>query len=232
MIDLRRVVGCAVLLISVEACSAKELVCLKSGFCLQADSHRSSNGTLVLRLGQGTLEYPEENVASIQSVPEAVTEKPSVQPSAALAAIKTDELLSQAADQQGLYRDFVLSVAKVESGLHPQAVSRKGALGLMQLMPETAETLGVDPLNASQNAVGGAKYLRSLLIRYHGDSVLALAAYNAGPGAVERFHGVPPFQETRSYVIRVLHEYERQQKLHARQQTRAEAVSSRPTSTD
>jgi soluble lytic murein transglycosylase-like protein len=83
----------------------------------------------------------------------------------------------------------------------------------MQLMPSTATELGVDPKLAEQNAQGGAKLLRELLLRYGYDPVLALAAYNAGPGAVEKFKGVPPYLETRRYVLRVLHEYNRQQKL-------------------
>jgi soluble lytic murein transglycosylase-like protein len=96
--------------------------------------------------------------------------------------------------------------------MRQDAVSRKGALGLMQLMPGTAAILGVDPAKASENASGGARYLRSLLERYHYDPVLTLAAYNAGPGAVTKYRGIPPYYETRTYVVRVLKEYERQLK--------------------
>jgi soluble lytic murein transglycosylase-like protein len=99
----------------------------------------------------------------------------------------------------------------MESGYDPKAVSPKGAIGLMQLMPSTAETLGVKPDVISDNAAGGAKYLRELLVRYKGNAVLALAAYNAGPDAVQKYGGVPPYAETRQYVLRVLHEYARQQ---------------------
>ncbi len=96
---------------------------------------------------------------------------------------------------------------KAESGFKPDALSPKGAIGLMQLMPETARTLGVDPHDPSQNARGGAQYLRDLLSRYENDPnqvLLALAAYNAGPAAVERYHGVPPYAETRAYVAAIL----------------------------
>ena len=112
-----------------------------------------------------------------------------------------------AAGKYGLPEEFVRSVMRAESALRQEAISPKGAVGLMQLMPETARTLGVDPKNAKENAEGGAQYLRDLLARYENrpDQVLlALAAYNAGPGAVERYHGVPPYAETRQYILRVL----------------------------
>jgi len=122
----------------------------------------------------------------------------------------------RAALEQGLEPEFVRSVARAESGFHQEAVSVKGAVGLMQLMPATASALGVDAKLAEQNAQGGAKFLRELLLRYHGDAALALAAYNAGPGAVERYKGVPPYSETRRYIVKVLAEYVRQQKIAAR----------------
>ncbi len=82
----------------------------------------------------------------------------------------------------------------------------------MQLMPETAADLGINAQLDTENANGGAKYLRALLLKYRGDSALALAAYNAGPGAVARFGGIPPYEETRRYVVKVLREYAREQK--------------------
>ena len=100
---------------------------------------------------------------------------------------------------------------RAESGFAPAAVSPKGAVGLMQLMPETARQLGVDPANPRENAAGGAQYLRELLAKYEKDPnqvLLALAAYNAGPGAVERYHGVPPWRETREYILRVLRDWD------------------------
>ncbi len=132
----------------------------------------------------------------------------------------------QAANQQGLgsYVEFVRSVAEDRVGDAAVGSFPKGASGLMQLMPATAAELGVDANDAFENALGGAKYLRSLLIRYHGDSALALAAYNAGPGAVDRFHGIPPYEETRNYVLRVLREYERERR---NQSTKALASQNR-----
>jgi soluble lytic murein transglycosylase-like protein len=100
------------------------------------------------------------------------------------------------------------AVAEQESGFDPHAISSAGAEGLMQLMPSTARALGVsDRFDPSANALGGARYLRELLDRFGSNVPLALAAYNAGPGAVERFGGVPPFAETQRYVDRVMELY-------------------------
>lgn len=214
------------LLLGTWSAPAAETICLKSGFCLEADSHSSTGDTLVLQLGSGTLEYAAQDVASIEPLPsEPSTPAPAEVP--AFSALSPEQLLARAAGQVGLgsHADFVLSVAKVESGLRESAISKKGAFGLMQLMPGTAALLRLDPHDASQNALGGAKYLSSLLVRYHGDTALALAAYNAGPGAVDRFHGIPPFEETRSYVVRVLREYRRERQLEAAAHTAVQADS-------
>ncbi|HEX4749634.1 MAG TPA: lytic transglycosylase domain-containing protein, partial [Bryobacteraceae bacterium] len=126
---------------------------------------------------------------------------------------------------------FVKAVAKVESGMRQGAISRKGAVGLMQLMPDTAANLGVNAANAGENASGGARYLRSLLERYQYDPVLTLAAYNAGPGAVTKYRGIPPYYETRTYVVRVLKEYERQLKAAGMNTVRSTAAGVTRTTT-
>ncbi len=112
-------------------------------------------------------------------------------------------LASEAARRHNLPEDLFLRLVHQESRWNPDAVSSKGALGLAQLMPETARLLGVDPLDPAQNLDGGARYLRMMFDRF-GDWDLALAAYNAGPGAVDTHGGIPPFAETRQYVQIIL----------------------------
>jgi soluble lytic murein transglycosylase len=120
-----------------------------------------------------------------------------------------DPLIGDAAKSEGIPPALVKAVIAAESGFDSDAVSRKGAQGLMQLMPETAEEMGVDnPFEPAQNVRGGTSYLRAMIDRY-GDLSRAIAAYNAGPSAVDRYGGIPPFQETQDYVDRVLTYYRR-----------------------
>jgi hypothetical protein len=120
------------------------------------------------------------------------------------------EMLSHAGTAHNIDADLLASLVRAESGGQVHAVSRTGARGLMQLMPATATSLGVkDSFQPEQNIAGGTAYLDGLLIRYHDNLALALAAYNAGPGAVDRYHGVPPYAETRAYVARVIREFNR-----------------------
>lgn len=115
------------------------------------------------------------------------------------------DMLAEAADRNGVGRALLAAVAKSESGFDPKAVSKKGAQGLLQLLPATSRRFGVnDPFDPRQNIEGGARYLRWLIERYPGRLDLALAGYNAGEGAVDRHHAVPPYRETLTYVVRVL----------------------------
>jgi soluble lytic murein transglycosylase-like protein len=133
--------------------------------------------------------------------------KASLQPRATRAY---DPAIKRASRQHGVSPALVKAVIAAESGFDPEAISRKGAQGLMQLMPHTAERMGVDDaLDPWQNIDGGTRYLSQLIERFPGELHLALAAYNAGPEAVKRHRGVPPYEETRTYVRRVLRYYEK-----------------------
>ena len=116
-----------------------------------------------------------------------------------------DAMFEAASQQTGVPVQLLKAVAKAESNFNPDAVSSCGAVGVMQLMPATARSLGLtDPTDPGQNILGGAKYLQSMLERYDGDTALALAAYNAGPGNVDKYGGIPPFRETQNYVQKVM----------------------------
>ena len=117
-------------------------------------------------------------------------------------------MVSRVAEKYGVDEKLVKAFIKQESGFNPNATSKAGAMGLMQLMPATAKHLGVkDAYNPVQNVEGGVKYLKSMLDKYNGNIILALAAYNAGPGAVDKYSGVPPYQETQNYVKNILANY-------------------------
>ncbi|KHE72080.1 hypothetical protein LD39_06470 [Halobacillus sp. BBL2006] len=116
-----------------------------------------------------------------------------------------ERIIQKASVKYGVSEQLIRSVVKAESNFDSSIVSHAGAQGLMQLMPATARGLGVtDPFDPEQNVMGGTKYLKQMLDRYNGNSQLAVAAYNAGPGNVDKYGGVPPFQETQNYVTKVL----------------------------
>jgi soluble lytic murein transglycosylase-like protein len=201
-------------------------VTLANGSEMHAVSAVREQENMVLKVGSGTITVPAREVQQCETVADA-------NPDSAVAMVAHPQsnsvqprlLLIDASNSQALPLDFIESVAKVESGLRLEAVSKKGAIGLMQLMPKTAAGLGVHADTPAENALGGAKYLRQLLLRYKGDTRLALAAYNAGPEAVDRYRGVPPYGETIEYVRRVLREYENAKKKHT-ESTRSPSLKS------
>ena len=126
----------------------------------------------------------------------------------AAASYDLDTIFEEAAARYGLPVKLLRAVAKTESSFNANAVSGAGAMGVMQLMPDTARAMGVsNPFDARQNILGGARYLKQNLERFDGDLSLALAAYNAGAGAVERYGGIPPYAETQRYVDQILRDY-------------------------
>ncbi len=200
------------------AAPAGEYVLLSTGFRIHADSHTTDGGMVRLQTSQGVIEIQAATVAGFEQ--EDYTPPPApISVAAPLPEIQRrptpQELVRRAAIDTGLPPEIVHSVAKAESGYRSDAVSPKGAIGLMQLMPGTAAELNVDAHDPAQNAEAGAKYLRDLLLKYENDPhqvSKAVAAYNAGPGAVDKYKGIPPYRETVQYVNRVLKEYEREQK--------------------
>ena len=165
----------------------------------QIYSWRDQNGTLVLsdkpRPGALVRTFAVPRADAVRATRSVTSNR----------ALLFDDLIVEHARLNSIRASLVRAVIQVESGFNPRAVSPKGAMGLMQLMPETARTLGVaNAFDPEQNVRGGVAYLRHLLDRYDGNEALALAAYNAGPTAVDRYgQSVPPYRETRNYVSRI-----------------------------
>ncbi len=192
-----------------------ELAVLHTGFRIEIERHEIDGARVRLFTRDGVIELPSSAIASFEALearPAPATPDPALEsaapPSPPPAAPKTPrELVQEAAHRNGLPPAILHSVARVESAYRPDAISPKGAIGVMQLMPATAAQLNADPRDPAQNIEAGARHLRDLLVRYNGETRKALAAYNAGAGAVERYGGVPPYAETRNYVEKVLRLY-------------------------
>jgi soluble lytic murein transglycosylase-like protein len=202
---------------------AAEFVTLNNGFSMRCDHHSQVQGRVRLYLTASEdnyIEFPPAQIISFETIPDPPASAPPAadppapaspaQHSASLTPADLHEMLTRAGAAHNIDVDLLASLVKAESGGNAHAVSHAGAQGLMQLMPSTATSLGVtDSFQPDQNVRGGSTYLDALLTKYHDNLALALAAYNAGPAAVDKYHGIPPYNETRAYVARVIHEFNR-----------------------
>lgn len=200
------------LLIASSVCAADTVV-LRSGYRLPVQGYEASDGKIRLLMPNGGwIAVLEADVDRI----EPDTPEPRAEPPVASGDPASDEsdalesAIARFSAEAGLPPGLVRAVVWAESDFRQGAVSPKGAIGLMQLMPETAAELGVNPRDSEENLQGGTAYLRQMLDRFEGDPeqlLKALAAYNAGPGQVARHGGIPPFPETAAYVRRVVRRY-------------------------
>src|SRR5271165_1722482 len=202
---------------------AAELANLRNGFSLRHEHHEVIGETTRLYMSTdpagGYVDVPTAEIESFEAAP------PEPKNEASLPAKNSDlkAIVAAASSQHQIDADFIASVIAAESANNPRAVSRKGAQGLMQLMPATASKLGVkDSFDPADNVDGGVRYLRELLLQYNGDIPKALAAYNAGPQRVQQYKGVPPYRETHAYVARIINDFNRK-KLAERKTPRNES---------
>ena len=224
------IVICSIVTLTAHAA---DIAILRNGFSIRHD-HRQIIETITrLYLGAGNTGYVdvltddierfEEDLTPSAPVPAAPAPAPPALTSASPGAIAAfapssprataqnmNDLINAISEHHHLDPDLINSVIHAESGFNPRAVSPKGAQGLMQLMPKTSTELGVsNAFDPQANVEGGTRYLRELLERYDFDLIKALAAYNAGPERVEQYRGVPPYQETRAYVARIVKDFNR-----------------------
>ena len=218
----RLLMTAAALAALAPAARAAERVTLSNGFEIVCHHHIQVQNQIRLYLSASEDNYIDrrpEDIASVEKVPDspaqavlktAPTAVPQANADGRLSAVDLGEMLTKASNEHNVDVDLLASLVKAESGGNAHAVSRAGARGLMQLMPATAKGLGVeDSFKPDENVRGGSTYLNALLIQYHDNLALALAAYNAGPEAVAKYHGIPPYRETQAYVARVIHEFNR-----------------------
>lgn len=203
---------------------AAEHVTLKNGFELDCVRREAMGDRIRLYLDSASyLDVSTDAVVRVEKIPDLPETPAKASPAedkyrpGAPSGLTPEEMrtmLAHAGEQHNIDVDLLASVVRAESGGQVRAVSRTGAQGLMQLMPKTAGELGVrDTFRPEENISGGTAYLDQLLGRYHDNVALALAAYNAGPAAVDRYHGIPPYRETRAYVARVIREFNRRKRM-------------------
>lgn len=214
----------ALILLGCGVSAAADLAVLRNGNSIRHEHKEILGPVTRLYLGatkDGYIEIPTEQIDHYEkdTAPPPKVAPANIQRGAIIAPQRqealTQEGLNQVVSGAGARNqidpDFIRSVIKAESGFHQNAVSRKGALGLMQLMPGTASEMGItNPFDPRSNVEGGTKYLRDLLVKYNFDVNKALAAYNAGPKRVDQYHGIPPYYETQAYISRIIRDFNRQ----------------------
>lgn len=208
----------AFILLAATGAYAGEYVLLANGSTLHVERHEQVGAVVRLFSKSGFTEIPAAEIAGfepdVSAAPAPAPEKPpSPLPVKSPKPLNPQEMVDQAADKHGIPANLVHLVARAESAYQPNAISPKGAVGIMQLMPGTAAALGADPHDPAQNVEAGTRLLRDLLEKYEAypDQLRrALAAYNAGTGAVERYNGVPPYRETQSYVEKIVQQYKKE----------------------
>jgi len=204
---------------------AAELAKLHNGYTVPHEHHETLGEITRLYLDSETdSSYVDVATSQIESFEPAPAEPTLTRPQASTSR-DLHAIISDASSRSQIDADFIASVIHAESANNPRAVSPKGAQGLMQLMPETAKNLGVrNSFDPAENVDGGVRFLQELLLRYNGDAVKALAAYNAGPQRVQQYKGVPPFPETHAYIARVIRDYNRKKLAQRQQQSKPSAT--------
>ncbi len=193
---------------------AADIAVLQTGARLRADRIEKTVTQYILYTAGGLIELPAAAVESIEHIDDPLPPPAPAPPAAPSAPAPTPrQLIDEAAARHGLPPAIVHALAATESAYQQKAISPKGAIGVMQLMPATARALDADPHDLAANIDAGTRLLRELLLKYQNDPNpvrRALAAYNAGEGAVERYQGVPPYRETQQYVEKVIQRYYQQ----------------------
>lgn len=234
---LKPITIAGILLLAQLTAFGAELAVLRNGFSIRFERKEQSGGITRLYTGTGYLDIASDQISSFEAEEAPVAPQPQpaavAQPTAAPAQptaiqnplpasaaisqaapakaasnVDLDQVVREASNKNRIDPDFVNSVIKAESNFKTHAVSKKGAQGLMQLMPGTAAQLGVaDPFDPKANVEAGTAHLSALLDQYHDDPIKALAAYNAGAHRVKQYNGVPPYQETRAYIAKIVRDF-------------------------
>jgi soluble lytic murein transglycosylase-like protein len=223
----------AVVMLTAISATAADLAILRNGNSIRHERRQIIGAVTRLYLtdsGSGYIEIPTDQIERFEqdttptpvpsvaiakteakTAPQAATPAISAAQATAITRAELNNMVAGAGERHQIDPDFINSVIRAESGFHSNAVSKKGAQGLMQLMPGTASQLGVaNSFDPNSNVEGGTRYLRELLEKYNYDPVKALAAYNAGSKRVDQYHGVPPYYETQAYIARIIRDYNRQ----------------------